>query len=134
MENDPLREMESKHKILIHYYGDVVRKLFVLAALIMIVTLPFLEDLLPVPLFVSVIVILGIGIAAGLMNPRQMGIAVFELVVSVVALMVFEYYAVQAFVTNIGELAFWTNQALAVIFFFALYYSSKTVRGMTLRR
>src|SRR3989344_2146630 len=116
MENDPLREMESKHKILIHYYGDVVRKLFVLAALIMIVTLPFLEDLLPVPLFVSVIVILGIGIAAGLMNPRQMGIAVFELVVSVVALMVFEYYAVQAFVTNIGELAFWTNQALAVIF------------------
>lgn len=116
----------------LHYYGDIVRILFVTAGLIMLITLPFFGNLIPVPYFASIIIILTIAILAGLTNPVQKWIAMIDTGVSVVAFVGFEYYAIQAFSQKSDFLFFSINQVLAIIFFVALYYSTKTLRGKML--
>jgi hypothetical protein len=117
-----------------HYYGDIVRKLFILSAIIMLGTLPFFANLLPAPFFSTIIVVLIIGVVAGLTNPRQLGIAVISVIIAILAFATFEYYAVISYLQYSLSGLFWTNQILAIIFFIALYYSSKTVRGMMIKK
>lgn len=118
-----------------HYYGDVVRFLFLLAAVIMLITLPFLNPSLPVPLVFSILVILLIGIVAGVTNPLQKGTAIITTGISSIALVVFEYYAVSTYlVSSFTNLLFIINQILALIFLFALYYSTKTLRAKLIEK
>ncbi len=117
-----------------HYYGDAVRFLFMLGAIIMLVTLPFLIGKLPVPLYISILVILAIGVLAGITNPLQKWISILNGLISTAALFVFEYYAVNSFTTSgVKTLYFIVNQLLALVFLFALYYSIKTIRAMFLK-
>lgn len=117
-----------------HYYGDAVRFLFMLAAIIMLVTLPFLSGKLPVSIYISILAILAIGVLAGITNPLQKWISVLNAVISVGALSVFEYYAVKSLMTyQVTTLYFITNQVLAFVFLFALYYSIKTLRAIYLK-
>lgn len=110
-----------------HYYGDIVRKLFVVGGVIMVLALPFYPALLPIPTFFSVLLIVVIAVAAGLTNPTQSAVMAFNTGVALVALIVFEYRAVTAY----GEepVLFLIAQSLALIFFVATYFSTKTVRG-----
>ena|SRR3989344_1853608 len=118
-----------------HYYGDVVRKLFLAAAVIMLVTLPFFNERLPVSVMVSLLIIVGIGLFAGITNPVKFWPAFIDTAVSIVAVVVFEYYAVVFYQTySAKDALFWLNQGLAVMFMFALYFSTKTFRGMILGR
>jgi hypothetical protein len=100
-----------------HYYGDIVRRLFLTAGVIMLITLPVLTTLLPVQSYVSLLIIIA-------MNT----------VISAVGMFFYEYYAVTGYFlpegTPHGTLFTLTNQVLAIIFFFAIYYSSKSVRGI----
>ncbi|KKQ77373.1 MAG: hypothetical protein UT00_C0013G0004 [Parcubacteria group bacterium GW2011_GWA1_38_7] len=117
-----------------HYYGDLVRFLFMLAAIIMLITLPFLIGKLPVPLYISIMVILAIGVLAGITNPLQKWISILNGLISTAALFIFEFYAVNSFSTSgVKTLYFITNQLLAVVFLFALYYSIKTLRAMFIK-
>lgn len=113
----------------LHYYGDIVRALFIGAGLIMLVTLPFLGDLVPVPYFVSIILIVAIVVFAGLTNPKQKWINYVNSFISVIAFAVFEYYSIKAYSVAGGTLFLVVNQILAIIFFIALYYSIKSMRG-----
>jgi len=126
--------MENLDKPVVqHYYGDTVRRLFVLGGLIMILTLPFFTNLLPVPLFISILAIVVVAIVAGATNPLQKSVAWFNLVTAAVAFLVFEYYAVDAYMMySADSVLFFTNQILALIFFFAVYFSTKTLRGKLL--
>lgn len=118
-----------------HYYGDVVRFLFLLAAVIMLITLPFLNPNLPVPLILSILIILTIGLVAGITNPLQKSTAVITTGISSIALVVFEYYAVTTYLTySFTSLLFIVNQILALIFLFALYYSTKTLRAKLIEK
>jgi hypothetical protein len=120
---------------LFHYYGDEVRRLFLLGAVVMALTLPFFQDLIHQPLEVSLGAILIVGIAAGLTNPRQGWVAMMDIVISIVATLVFEYNAVQNYsLYGSGSGLFWADQVLALIFLVALYYASKTLRGSWLNR
>lgn len=128
-------EVKEEKSITRHYYGDVVRFLFIVAAIIMLVTLPFLNRNLPIPLFGSILAILAFGTFAGFTNPVQKNTAIINACVSIVALIIFEYYAAQTyFEFSYGNLMFIVNQILAIIFLFALYYSTKTLRAMLVRR
>lgn len=115
-----------------HYYGDMVRRLFILASIVMLIMLPVLKDTISVPLLVSVLIVIVIAFFAGLTNPLQKSAAFFNMLISAGGLVFFEYQAVLSYVPEKITYLFGTNQILALIFFFALYYSVKTLRGMML--
>jgi hypothetical protein len=49
-----------------HYYGDLVRKLFLAGGLLMLISLPFFQFFVPVSMFVAIIAILVIILGAAL--------------------------------------------------------------------
>lgn len=117
-----------------HYYGDLVRKFFLAAAIFMLVMLPFMNRFLEVPLYISIVIAIGISVFAGLTNPIQKWVAILDFVIAVTGASVAEYHAVIGYTTySMVHRSFWANQILAVIFLVALYYSTKTVRGMIVK-
>jgi hypothetical protein len=115
-----------------HYYGDIVRVLFLTAGLVMLVSLPFYHNLTQLPLIISIMIILGMGLLAGLTNPKVIYVIVFDVAISLCALFITEYFAVVYFHEQI--LYSLINQGLAILFFISLYYSSKTLRGFFIRK
>ncbi len=114
-----------------HYYGDIVRALFLVAALIMLIELPALNRQIGVPVAVSVVSILVLGLAAGLTNPELIWDAGINMAISVLSFGVFETYAVIAFRENGGtDTFFLTNLALGFVCLLAVYFSVKTLRGL----
>lgn len=118
-----------------HYYGDTVRRLFIFAAVVMLVGLPFFADRLSAPLVLVLFAILLVALFAGLTNPRQQWVAVLNIGISLIVLIVFEYYAIMFYAEGGSfQLLFWIVQVLAVSFLFALYFSVKMLRGMLLSK
>ena len=117
-----------------HYYGDTVRRLFLAGGIIMLVTLPLFTNLLPTTTSVSVLIVLVLGFVAGLVSPAHRTVVVINTIVAGIGMFFYEYYAVTGYFLPDGtaykDLFVFTNQVLAIIFFFALYYSSKSVRGL----
>lgn len=113
-----------------HYYGDIMRKLFVGAAVVMLLTLPFFsaDYLIPAPLLISLAAIFMIVLLAGFISPGHKLVIAAHTIAAGFGMIVFEYYAVYAYVHLEGRF-FAANQLLALIFFIAFYYSVKTFRG-----
>lgn len=112
-----------------HYYGDLVRRLFLICGFIMIATLPFLKSQIPASVFYSLLLILILVFLAGMTNPRIKWIIGADIVVSFIGFAIFGYHAISRF-AGVRDLFSATNFTLAVIFLFAFYYSIKTLRGM----
>lgn len=113
-----------------HYYGDTVRKLFLAGGLIMLLMLPFVHDRLPVSFVTSILIILAIDIFAGVTNPAWEWISIIDTAISLVGFLIFSYYAVTIYIQHgAWDILFWTNGILWLIFFFALYFATKTLRG-----
>ena len=100
----------------------------------MLLTLPLFTKLLPVTSLVSVLIVIVLGFVAGLVSPAHRTVVVVNTLVAALGMFFYEYYAVVGYFlpdgTQYRDLFVFTNQALAIIFFFALYYSSKSVRGL----
>lgn len=112
-----------------HYYGDIVRVLFLVASAVMLVGLPAFMGYTHLPTMVSVFAMLILGCAAGLTSPGQLWSAVLNVVISIFGFMVFEGFAVIAY-TNAESFPFLAaNLILGFIFIAAVYYSVKTLRG-----
>ncbi len=112
-----------------HYYGDIVRKLFLIAGVMMIVGYPFFRDLIDVPTVFAVGLMVAIGLFAGIQTWRHPWTGVWNTAISVVAVCMFEYKAALFYLSvnySLHPVYFWTNEALALIFFFAIYFSVKT--------
>ena len=125
MDNDIVKE---------HYYGDAVRVIFVVAGLAMIVMFSFFCSLLKIPVILPIIFVLALAIFGGFLNPKQLWIIVVNTIISVLACAIFQYYAVDAYLTlsptaPLNVWFFWMNQILAVLFFVATYLSVKSWRG-----
>jgi hypothetical protein len=130
-----MSEIPAGQQKSLHYYGDIVRDCFLVAALLMLIGLPWFVKYLTVPLPFSLLSIAVLALAAGLTNPVLYWSAIVNVVVSVAGFFVFEAGAVQAYVHYSPESKFFAaNQLLAVIFVLALYYSVKTLRGFFLNR
>ena len=116
----------------LHYYGDIVRKLFLGGAFGMLVTLPFVNALLPVPLFYSLLAIIILSLVAGFMRPGKVWTIVIDEIITIAAVLIFEYYAVDYYaIYSFGNWLFIMNQLLALDFLIALYFNTKTLRSMT---
>lgn len=115
-----------------HYYGDIVRRIFVGAAIIMIITTPFVIQLLPVPLIVTVFAALVLIAIAALTSPTEAWSAELNVLTSVVAFVLFQYQANKNYLDLDGSVIrvvlFVVNELLALLFLVALYYSGKTFR------
>jgi hypothetical protein len=131
MDEEKVETIRNKYGLPFHYYGDTVRRLFVVASVIMILALPFLTDRLPVPTIISILVIVLLTVTAGFLAPRNRWVISLDLLVSIGAVITFEYYAVQTYRDySFADMLFIGNQVLAILFLFASYYSSKTMRSL----
>ncbi len=111
-----------------NYYGDIIRKFLLFAGLIMLVTMPLYNRFISISVFMLLFAVLLVTVVAGLTNPKQWWVMVLDMVVSVLGLMAFEYHAVR----NYGDIPFFLfgiDQGLAIIFFFTLYFGTKTLRA-----
>lgn len=96
----------------------------------MLVGLPFLTDYIPVTYWVSLLIILGLSIFSGLTNPKVFTLATIDMCIAIGALFMFGYYAIDAYTRyGAGNVYFWMNQILGLLFLVSLYYSVKTFRG-----
>lgn len=116
-----------------HYYGDVVRRLFTVAAIILGVTTPFVSGILPVPSYVAPLAAVGFIIVAGFTNPKLPWSAPLNFAVSVIGLLLFQYRATIDYLTLDGSfprtLLFIAEELLVVVLLIALYFSVKTFRS-----
>ncbi len=119
---------------LVHYHGYTIRKLFIMAAFLMLLTLPFFNEELPVPTLVSLLGILVIGFSAAFTNPVTEFAPVLDFAVSAVGFAIFEYQTITGYAQAGPDMLFWINQVLAAIFLATFYLSTKTVRAMELKQ
>jgi hypothetical protein len=115
-----------------HYYGDIVRRLFLIAAFVMAATLPYFSPLIDKPLLMSIVGILVLAVAAGLSSPAYSLTSLLNALVALGAMVVFETYAVQSFTESGTDVFFLINQGLALIFLVAFYFGIKTLRSAPL--
>lgn len=118
-----------------HYYGDITRRIFIIGGVVVLLGVPFFVQYLPLPAVLSVFVALILALAAGFVNPKLRIVHIIHLVVSALAVIVFESYAayMYTYLPLDGTILFLflITQTLSILFFVALYYSAKTVRGMS---
>jgi|GEM_PF-417482 len=114
-----------------HYYGDVVRQLFIVAAGLMLIAAPFYTDSLRIQLpFIVVGAIVLVAIAA-LVNPHKQGPFMAGAIASGAGLALFEMWALYWYEDS-NILQFLLRQAIAVVFLVAFYFCMKTVRAFIL--
>jgi hypothetical protein len=121
-----------------YYYGDEVRGLFIMAGVLMVISYPFFSRLVGSSLLFSIIACVAMAVFGGLMNPKQKWVIIFNNIFSILAFIIFEYSATHAYLNfsstiGLNVAFFWANQALAIIFFFAAYFSTKTLRRFLLK-
>ena len=128
---------EIKHlQVVYHYYGDLVRRLFLAGGVVILFTLPFLWTIIPILTLVGALAVVGLVFQAGITTPRQEWTAYANTIIAGLALVIFEYSAIFNYTridkSNANEVLFYMAQILAIIFFFAFYFAAKTMRAMLL--
>jgi|SRR3989338_5143486 len=112
-----------------HYYGDIIRQLFLGLVVLMMVGAPFFADNLAVEfpfIIVGSIVIAGL---AALTNPVKNWVMYLNVIAAGVGIFMFETTALMAY--SAGDLtSFVLRQAIAIVFLFAFYFGVKTLRAM----
>ncbi len=122
-------EVDLRLRPPIHYYGDIVRVLFLIAGGALIVA-PVLAPLSSGMVTLLAPCILLLGVMAGITNPRQRWTMLANLLIAAIALLVLEGVAIGAYRAADGiSVPFLLWQALALNFFIALYFAAKTLRG-----
>jgi hypothetical protein len=115
-----------------HYYGNYVRRLFLAGGAIMIFGYPFFKTLIDLPTWFAIACVLVVSIFSGLQTPRHRWSALVNTAISTIAFCAFEYKGTNFYLSTSypeNPLFFWMNQLLAIIFFFALYFSIKSTRA-----
>lgn len=115
-----------------HYYGDTIRGIFLAAGVVFLVAIVRDQEFLSFYLIVGVLSVLVITILAGLTNPLSKKVIKIDAVISIMMFLLFEYLAVAGYVKaqSFSNDIFLLRQLLAILFLVALYFSTKTFRGM----
>jgi hypothetical protein len=108
-------------------YGDTVRKLFLMGAIVMIITYPSFSSVVPETTTSMIGAIVLLSILAGLTDWRGYWTAILDVLVSISAVAVFEDHAVVFAKTSMGWI-FLTDQFLVIIFIIAVYFSVRALR------
>lgn len=133
-------ELQNKYyaSIMPHYYGDIVRKLFLLNSVITFVTVPLFGHMLTYSLLIPIIAAVVFGLLAALISPAQKIVIIISMLVAAVAATssiflasnptVYEHTDVHQTILRLIYLF------LGIQCFFAFYYSVKTIRGYFLKK
>lgn len=114
-----------------HYHGDMVRALFLTAAVLVFAT-RFVGTALPFSTGAQMLLILVLVITAGITNPAQKMIHYVNMLVSIAAALTFAGLAFSRIETT--ETLFSAEGLvvlIALIFLAALYFATRTVRGLS---
>ena len=111
-----------------HYYGDVVRALFIVNAIIIGAIIPLSGDIqlairLGAPTIITLIVL------AGFTNPHGKLILILDALFSAIGVIFAEMLSIGAYNTENWYL-FFAFEVVSALFLMALYYSVKNVRAM----
>ncbi|OGG48503.1 hypothetical protein A2678_03320 [Candidatus Kaiserbacteria bacterium RIFCSPHIGHO2_01_FULL_53_31] len=118
-----------------HYHGDEVRGLFVLGALTIIFAESTGAEHLPLSTFTAVLSAALLVIAAGITNPKQLWIHWVNAFFAAMGTLLFGTSAVTSYRAGISifDPSFVYVEALALISLLALYFTTRTIRGILLR-
>lgn len=114
-----------------HYYGDVVRQTFIVAAAIMLIGAPFYTDSLRVQLPFIIAGALALVAIAALVNPHKQSTFMAGAVVSGVGLVIYEVWALYGYPDS-NPIQFILREVLAILFMIGFYFSMKTIRAFML--
>jgi hypothetical protein len=115
-----------------HYYGDIVRGLFLAAAIIMLIA-GFAGAALPMPTGLSIVWIVILVLIAGITSPVQRWIHWMNVAVSIIGLVIFggamlnQYHGPASVFAGGIFLAL-----LTLIFLLSLYFATRTLRNAIL--
>jgi|SRR3989344_4116856 len=117
-----------------HYHGDAVRVLFVVSATLLIVAKSTGIDL-PLSTFATVATAVVLVVAAGITNPAQFWIHWTNAFLAAYGTILFGMTAVDNYRAGIRILdsSFLYIEALALLSLIALYFTTRTVRGIHMR-
>jgi hypothetical protein len=115
-----------------HYYGDIVRELLMACAILMLIAAPFYTNNLKLELPFIVIGAAAMVCVAALTSPMKRGVISADAVTSGTGFVIYEIWAMLNYETD-PLYKFALRQAIAILFLFALYFSTKTLRNMVMR-
>lgn len=114
-----------------HYYGDFVRQLFVATAALAAVAIPVWGDLLPIGTALQVAAIIALVMLAGLTNPHGRLVMIYNATVATLGVFLLEVTAITYYSSQPFTL-FAVREVAAILLLFAMYFSIKTMRAMSL--
>lgn len=118
-----------------HYYGDIVRGIFLVSAAVMLVGLPAVSVYLHISPTLSVFTVLILGLAAGFTNPKMISSAIINVIISSIGFVVFESYTVRIYgQAGDGQKYMLANLVLGLMFLLSIYFSVKTLRALLLQK
>lgn len=120
-----------KRHMIPHYHGDAVRALFVIGAVIIIVARSTGADL-PLSTGGAVLVAVILVVAAGITNPGQFWIHWINAGLAALGTLVFGVSAIDHYRTGVSifDHSFLYVEALALLSLIALYFTTRTIRGI----
>ncbi|OGG78327.1 hypothetical protein A3A36_00825 [Candidatus Kaiserbacteria bacterium RIFCSPLOWO2_01_FULL_52_12b] len=118
-----------------HYHGDNTRILFVVSAIVLIVAQSTGAEL-PLSTTASVVAAVLLVVAAGITNPEQPGIHWLNAFFAIFGTLLFGTSAVSHYRAGIGffDGSFVYTEALALLSLIALYFTTRTIRGIHISR
>lgn len=132
MSEDISFQTQPTHHTVRHYYGDFVRVLFVLSAVILLFV--GFERSLGIPLPITIVFLLLLVFSAGVTNPKLAIIQWFNVIVAAGALL---FFGTLAFTRFDSLAAFLSRGFLLALLDLALigslYFATATLRGFLLR-
>ncbi len=126
---DEIPQANHHNKPPVHYYGDVVRGLFLAAAVVMLIA-GFTTATLPISTGLTITWIVALVLIAGLTNPIQRGVQWLNVIISTIGLLVFggnalsQYHSLPS-VFSAGIFI----ALLTFIFMLSLYFATRTLRA-----
>lgn len=129
-----MRIMVPKRPEVPHYHGDAVRAIFVISAIILILARSMSAEL-PLSTTGAVVSAVVLVIAAGITNPRTQWIHWVNAILAAGGSILFGVTAVAQYSAgeSIFDPSFFYIEVLALLSLLALYFTTRTVRGILLR-
>lgn len=133
MQEDGGESIPRRHRIP-HYHGDAVRALFVTSAVVLIVARSTGVDL-PLSTFGTVTASVALVIAAGITNPASFWIHWINAGLAMAGTVLFGMSAVDHYRLGVSvfDPSFTYIEALALLSLVALYFTTRTIRGLHTR-
>jgi hypothetical protein len=118
----------------IHYYGDITRILFILAAVLLLVAITTGKSL-PLSSSDTVIAAIILVVMGGITNPAQRWIHWVNEAIAILGVLIFGNSAINNYRAgvSVGDPSYLYVELVALTSLIALYYTTKTIRGLMLR-